>query len=154
MIKKIIFAVLSMYSLNAMSSELNFDELGFTMENLSDSSTSPHQVVMLTLPPENGFTSNVAVIIQTYDGTLEQYKALTMEQFKSNDITLVNTHLTKTYLIIEYTGFTQGKSLHWYAKAMKKNGSIYLATGSSLGALWAKDKDKLIKSVNSLKFTP
>ena len=153
MIKKIVFAVLAMCSLNAVSSELNFDELGFTMKSLSDSSTSPHQVVMLTLPPEHGFSSNVAVMIQAYEGTLAEYKALTQEQFKTHNISLVNEHLAETYLIIEYTGFMQDKSLHWYAKAMKKNGSIFLATGSTLGALWDKDKDKIIKSVNSLKLT-
>ncbi|MBV1873723.1 MAG: hypothetical protein KUG80_03025 [Gammaproteobacteria bacterium] len=151
MIKKIVFLVLSMCSLNAISSELRFDELGFKMQSLSNSSMNSHQVVMLTLPPENDFSSNVTVMIQEYDGTLAEYKALTLEQFKKYGISLVNVHLAKKYVVFEYVGITQGKELHWYAKAIKKEGVILLATGSSLDELWAKDKGKLIKSVNSMK---
>jgi len=45
----------------------------------------PQQALMMFLPVTDGFAANVNVQIQPYAGTIEDYTALSLQQFKSAD---------------------------------------------------------------------
>ena len=78
----------------AENSILNFDQLGFkiqALEGISDSNTS--QPLTLMLPPSNGFSPNVTVIMQPYRGTMEEYKAVTDRQLNQAKLNIIQSEI-------------------------------------------------------------
>jgi hypothetical protein len=51
----------------------------------------------------------------------------------------------------EYSGPLQGRSLHWYARAEKSGGRVYLATATAAEQQWAKQGAQLKACVDSLR---
>ena len=105
---------------------------------------------MMFLPATEGFAPNLNVQIQPYAGSIEDYVKLSLEQFKSAGLKVVQQKsLTKSVAIFEYTGETQGKSLHWYARAEKSGASVYLVTATALAQQWDNNEARLKSCVDS-----
>lgn len=127
-----------------------FDRAGFSIKALE---APPHvsgsQPLTMLLPYDQGFSANVNVQIQPFEGNLTEYKALSQRQFKQLGFTVIQDALTDNSLLMEYSGEVKGKRLHWYAKAIKRGKFVYLATATSLAINWSQNKFELSESINS-----
>ena len=110
-------------------------------------------VAMFFLPPKNGFAANVNALVQDYQGTLEKYDEITQKQFKDMGLRVIETKIGDKSIIYEYAGKKNKMNLHFYAKIWKKGDKMYLITATGLEMDWEEQKDALVKSVNSFKFT-
>ena len=158
MTKKLCF-VFSFATLIALDSaadstnRLHFPVAGFTITPLeAPPSESPQQVLIMLLPPTEGFAANVNVQIQRYTGTIEDYVALSLQQFKSAGLTVLEERMSsKSVAVFGYTGGQPGGLRHCYARAEKSGGSVYLATGTATPAQWNKEADRIKACVDSFR---
>ena len=141
----------------ASDARLEFREAGFSIAPLQTSSDGvPYQVLLMFLPPTSeSFSPNVNVQLQPYPGTREQYLALTKQQFQAGGLTVIQAKLDgKSDIVFEYEGSTQGRNLHWYARAAFASGKVYLATGTAEQSGWAAVGEQMKASVDSLQVVP
>jgi len=134
------------------TNQLHFPLSGFSIAALEETpGGTQQQALMMFLPVAEGFAANVNVLIQSYEGTLEDYIAITREQLKKTDFKLLDKRvLGKTTAILEYTGEMQGRALHWYARAEKSGGRVYLATATATEEQWKEVASRLKSCVDSL----
>lgn len=131
---------------------LHFKKSGFSIAPLEGKSGSKsYQVLMMFLPASESFSPNINIIIQPYGGSIKEYAALSQQQFKELKLTILSTKLTKTSVVWEYSGVVQNSKLHWYSKATRKNGKVFLATATSTESQWKTLSAKLKTCVNSFK---
>ena len=124
----------------------------FTIDSPKGSFTSNNnQPVLLSLPQEGGITPNVNVQIQLFEGSMHQYLALTENQMKSLNWTILNSKVSDDTLFLEYSGIFQGVHLHWYAEAIKSRSLVYLITATAAEKHWNKVSANLIESVKSFR---
>jgi Tfp pilus assembly protein PilX len=111
---------------------LRFTTAGFTIAPLEASPGNPPQKALIMFLPEiNGFAGNVNVQIQPYNGSIEDYAGLSLQQFKSVGYNVLQQKSpVKSEVVFEYTGDVQGRPLHFYSRAVKSGGSIYLVTAT------------------------
>jgi hypothetical protein len=137
---------------------LRFDSEGFTINaegfnvKRSDLPSAGGQspVVVLFLSPTGGFAPNVNVLIQDFPNSISDYVALTKKEFDSNGITVVKEQtVSPEEWIVEYSGTLSGRSLHWYARAVKKEAKVYLTTATATPDQWGSVSQKLIQCVDS-----
>ena len=133
---------------------LSFPANGFsieTFEGTADSTT--YQVLTMYLPPSGDFSPNVSVQVQPYDGTMEDYLALSKQQFEAMKWTLVEEKLvSQTLLQLEYTGTMQNYKLHFYARAEARDGKVYLTTGATTEDQWPNESPRIKKCIDSFRF--
>lgn len=135
----------------AEDTRMHFKKNGFSIAPLEGKSDStPYVVVMMFLPASEGFAPNVNVNIQPYTGTIKEYAALSRRQFAAAKYTVVREKLSPTSAVWEYSGEAQGRKLHWYAKAVRKEGKVYLVTATSTEAQWKTVSARLKACVDSL----
>jgi hypothetical protein len=127
---------------------LHFSEFGYSLTPLQGM-----QELNMTLPPtEESFTPKVSLIDQPYDGTMEQYVTLSKGRFdKAGYKTISASASGKDGAVFEYLGSLGGPELHWYAKAVRKPGHIYLATAAATITQWDAVSDRLRSCVESLR---
>jgi hypothetical protein len=136
-------------------STLSFAEHGFTIDPpVGHDAAQIQQVVMLFLPPADGFAANVNVQVQPFDGTMDDYVKVSAEQFKANGVTLVAEKHDAKSATIEYKGLYGGRPLHWYSRSFLGNKRIVLATATASESRWAKEASALRQSVDSLRPLP
>lgn len=136
---------------DAPTDRLHFPASGFTIAPLeSTPENSTQQPLIMCLPVADGFAANVNVQIQPYTGTIEEYLALSLQQIKSSGFKLKQQKKSTPFVVIfEYTGEAKNQKFHWYAKAEKSGGSVYLATATTIDALWEKQMTVLKSCVDS-----
>jgi len=132
------------------TNRLHFPVSGFSITPLeAPPGERIHQVVMMWLPPT---PANVNVQIQPYNGTIEEYAALTLKQFKDNKAKLIEQKkVGDSVFVFEYAGELQGQSLHWYARAEKSGGRVYLTTGTTMEQQWSKQATQIKACVESCR---
>jgi len=131
---------------------LQFKANGFSiapLEGVSD--TIPYQAILMFLPATEGFAPNVNVQIQPYKGTLQEYAALSQQQFKAVGVTILSEKTTEKAVAWEYSGVLQGRRLHWYAKAFSGKGKIFLVTATATQSQWKTASEKLKACVDSFR---
>jgi len=135
------------------SNRLHFPLAGFSITPLDlPPGEVARQALMMFLPANGNFAGNVNVQVQPYSGTIEEYASLTRKQFKDAGVTVIEQKkFGKSGLIFEYTGELQGKPLHWYARAEKSGGHVYLATATAAAQDWAKQGAQLKACVDTLR---
>jgi len=126
---------------------------GFTMDApaVDDIDQASGQVCAFFLPTEDGFASNINVMKQAYDGTIEEYDTLSLGQFEQLGYTVIQHTLGSDSAAYEYVGNFQGKKLHWYSTAVKVGNAVLLATATGPNRLWEKQGPVLKASVDSLR---
>ncbi|OPX54406.1 hypothetical protein SAMN02745127_02813 [Oceanospirillum multiglobuliferum] len=150
--RSILALLIVLYSISAQADPVKFDKYGFSIDMLDgNAGNAGAQVLQMYLPADNGFASNVNVLIQPYPGTLEDYKKLSDAQFAQLGLTIITSTISDGVLIFEYKGVVQGQNLHFYSKAIKNGNNFYLATATDSASNWSKNKGLLMKSVNSFK---
>ncbi len=135
------------------TNQLHFPQAGFTIAPLeAPPGQLPQQALIMFLPATDGFAPNVNVQIQAYEGTMDDYVALSLDQFKTTGLkVLQQKNPGKSVAVLEYSGKSQGRQLHWYAKAEKSAGKVYLVTGTATEEQWSKAADRLKACVDSFR---
>jgi hypothetical protein len=132
--------------------KLTFKKAGFSIAPLDEPQKGPAQVLMIYLPASDGFAPNVNVQIQPYVDDMDAYVALSLTQFKDAGLKVLSeSKANKLVATFEYSGPFKGMSLHWYAKAVQKDGAIYLTTATATEDQWAKVVVKLKACVDSFE---
>src|SRR5262245_51871739 len=127
------------------TNRLHFPVAGFSIERLDAApGNSTQQALMLFLEPTDGFAANVNVQIQPYTGTIDEFVALTLQQFKDAGIKVLQQKSQgKTSVLMEYAGEIQRRPLHWYARAEKSADRVYLVTATAMEQRWEKEAARL-----------
>jgi hypothetical protein len=151
----ILFLAMPALSLPAADStnRLHFPVTGFSIAPLEAvPGETSRQVLMMFLPLNGTLAGNVNVQVQPYNGTIEEYMELTQKQFKDAGVKVIEQKKAgKSVVAFEYSGRLQGQSLHWYARAEKSAGHVYLATATAVEQQWAKQAAQLKACVDSLR---
>ncbi len=107
-------------ALAAAPARTTFPDAGFSIQTLeAPPESGSYLVLMMFLPPEQGFQPNVNVMVQTYDGTIADYLQLTLKQFEQLGYrTLRSGQRDGRTVYVEYSGRFQGRAMHWYAVAV------------------------------------
>jgi len=137
----------------APADRIVFTQAGFSIDVLdSVLGNEPFQPLMMTMPATDGFAPNVNVQVQPYPDGLDAYRKLTLAQFEQFGLELIQEReISATTLVFEYAGKMQGLDLHFYARAVHRDGRIHLATGTSLAKQWEKAGPALRACVDSLE---
>jgi len=135
------------------TNRLLFPAAGFSIKPLETRLENvPQQALFMALPPSDGFAANVNVHIQPYSGTLDEYIALSEEQFKAAGVKVVQRSKEgHSAVIFEYTGEMQGRALHWYARAVHATGKVYLVTATATETQWKREAVPLKECVDSFR---
>jgi len=133
--------------------KLHFRLMGFSISPLeSDPGNNTYQALTMYLPSSEGFSPNVGVQTQPFEGSVKAYAALSEKQFQQMNIKLLKEKEVGTnQLVVEYAGALQSHSLHWYARAVLKNGRAYLVTATSTERQWSSMGAKLENCVDSFE---
>jgi len=154
----ILLLVTLAFSLPAADStnRLYFPVSGFSIAPLEASpGEKTSQALMMFLPASGDFAGNVNVQIQPYSGTIEEYTTLTLKQFKDAGMKLIAQKKAGTSgVLFEYSGELQGRALHWYSRAEKRAGHVYLATATAAEEDWPRQGTQLKTCVDSLRCEP
>ena len=131
---------------------LDFPEAGFSINSIDAApAIAGGKPLHMYLPPLNGYSANVSVLIQPYPGTMKQYLELTKSQFIQLGLSVVTSKSLGETMILEYAGTMQGKEFHFYAKAIKTENFVYLVTATDSKQNWSSNKAQLISAVDSFK---
>jgi hypothetical protein len=127
------------------------NELGFSIEPpiAGESDVTTQMVAYFYLPPIDGFAGNVNIQKQVYKDTIEAYDKLSFSQFENMKFSMIKRTLTRNEVRYEYTGKMRGRTLHWYARAVKREEHVLLVTATALEGNWESQKTELMKSVDS-----
>lgn len=109
------------------------------------------QPVLMSLPFYEGFAPNVNVQVQVYPDSLDTYVRLSEGQFRSLNWTVLDHQLSGNKATFEYTGDYNGRTMHWYAEAIKQSDRVYLVTATALAAQWPSVSARLVASVKSFR---
>ncbi|HAU38828.1 MAG TPA: hypothetical protein DCX07_14070 [Phycisphaerales bacterium] len=135
--------------------KLVFPNHGFAISPLDQPAKGVNQVFFMFLPASGGFAPNVNVQTQTYEGTLDEYVALSLNHFKEAKIAIISSSKPdKDTAVFEYSGRMEERALHWYAKAVLKGGTAYLVTATATEDQWKEVSQKLKSCVDSFEMIP
>ncbi|RUO33248.1 hypothetical protein [Aliidiomarina soli] len=109
------------------------------------------QVFQYFLPAADGFAANVNLQIQPYEGSLEDYEALSVQQFEQLDFEMLDLARGDNELIFEYTGSMQGTEFHWFSRVLKEGNYFYVVTATALAERWDTEREALVESVDSFR---
>ncbi|RUO31488.1 hypothetical protein CWE12_00345 [Aliidiomarina sedimenti] len=109
------------------------------------------QVFQYFLPAADGFAANVNLQIQPYEGSLEDYEALSVQQFEQLDFEMIDLARGDNELVFEYTGSMQGTEFHWFSRVLKEGNYFYVVTATALAERWDTEREALVESVDSFR---
>ncbi len=135
------------------ASTIDLPQYGFQIEaldaNPGSASISP---LMMFLPSSDGFSPNVNVSIQAYPEPMKNYVALSKKQFALMHLQIVGEKQNgNSEWIVEYKGLVKENNIHFYARAIAKNGKVYLTTGTAKESQWNSIGRSIRQHVDSFK---
>jgi len=147
--------VAALFSLShqAMANAIEFPQYGFQIDALdAPASEQPASALIMFLPPSDGFSPNINIQIQPYTGTIKEYADLSKGQFsKMNWKVLSESQPAENEWVVEYEGTTTGRDLHFLARAVAKEGKVYLVTATAAKSQWESVQETLKKHVQSFQ---
>lgn len=137
----------------AQADTVTLPQYGFQIDPLDAPVPSTSTVAIMTfLPPSNGFSPNVNVMIQPFDKDIKGYSELSKKQFDQLGYKVISQNMVgDSEWAVEYAGSLKDSPLHWYARAILKSGKVYLVTATGSEAEWSKVSGALKKCVESFK---
>jgi len=138
----------------ARAGTADFPEYGFAIDALDakPSAAAPTTALMMFLPASDGFGPNVNVNIQPYPGSMKEYISLSKAQFQKMSWTVVDEkQVGDAEWKVEYKGPMKGNDLHFYARAVSKDGKVYLVTATAQDSQWNTVGSTLRSHVDSFK---
>lgn len=155
MFKNLIGYLIALSTFNSFAfaaDKIDYKAYGFSIDQLPSNTDFSGQALMMFSTAADGFAPNVNVMVQKYPGTIQDYIKLSKTQMTDAKMKMVSEPtIDKSAATLEYEGVMQGKSLHFFAKAISKNGKIYLATATLPSDQWAKNSKSFKDNVNSLE---
>jgi photosystem II reaction center protein PsbP len=132
---------------------IDLPEYGFQIDAIDVApGAGPATALMMFLPVSDGFAPNVSVNIQPYSGSITDYIGLSKGQFQQLKLTIIEEKQTgDTEWAVEYKGPAQGIDIHFYARAVAKDGRVYLITATAKESQWGSVGETLRKHVDSFK---
>jgi len=113
---------------------------------------SDEGIVLYFYSPNGGkLVPNVNVLIQTFDGTMEDNVLNSRDQIKALKLKTIKMSIETNQAFIEYSGNLENNKMHFYQKCVKNGTKFYIITATSPEADWDSKKSELINSVNSFK---
>jgi hypothetical protein len=113
------------------------------------------QAAMFFAPGKNGFASNLGVMVQTVQMKLDDYVALSREQFEKGGLKVTGETKLKVSgrdaVRWEYEGAAQGRKLKWTAMAVVEGDRVFLVTGTSTQGDYAALSQEFKASLDSFK---
>lgn len=149
-----LLALFALPCLAAAESEgrLHFKGNGFSIAPLEEETEiASYLAVQMFLPSSEAFAPSVNVIIQRYKGTIKEYAELSRQQFEAAEFTIMSEKIAPTFVVWEYSGMIKDHQFHWYAKAERKEGKVYLVTAAATESQWKTLSVKLKACVDSFK---
>lgn len=132
---------------------LLFKDAGYSIAPLQAKPVDTNYKALVMLLPRIGpFSPNVNVHIQKYEGSLKDYSIMSKQQFKAAHFTLIKEKvMSDDVAVYEYAGFMKGDEFHWYARATKTDGKVYLVTATATETQWPQVGKKLMACVDSFQ---
>jgi len=133
------------------SEGFNINADGFNVKRSDIGSVAGQSpTVVLFLTPTGGFAPNVNVLIQNFPNSISEYISVTKQEFDSAGIKVVDERLVSpNEWMVEYAGSLSGRSLHWYARAIKNGDKVHLTTATAMPEQWEQVSSKLKACVDS-----
>lgn len=141
------------FSSHAGAASIDLPVYGFQIDGLeAPTGSEPSTALMTFLPVNDGFAPNINVQIQPYAGPMKDYIAMSKAQFVPLNWKVVSDKAVgDKEWVAEYTGPLQGQDLHFYARAITRDGKVYLVTGTAKETQWSTVGETLRKHVDSFK---
>lgn len=155
--KQTVILLLTMLGLSLSAAEstnrLSFPVAGFSIAPLEvPPAKNIWQPLAMALPATGNFAGNVNVQIHPYGGTIEEYTALSLKQFKDAGVHVIEQKKAgSSGVTFEYSGELQGRLIHFYARAEKGADHVYLATAATTEQEWPRQRAQLKTCVDSLR---
>jgi hypothetical protein len=96
---------------------------------------SGSQAAMFFAPGKNGFAANLGIMVQSVKMTLDEYVALSRDQFEKSGIKIGTEAKLKVSgrdaVLWEYEGAAKERRLKWMALAVVDGDRVFLITGTS-----------------------
>ena len=112
------------------------------------------QIAAFFLPPSDNFSASVNIMRQQSSESLEAFDKTQMAQFKQFKITVLNRTLMANEARYEYKGDIQGRTFHYYLRAVRAGRYLYPVLATGLESQWEQQKPLLMKSVESFTVKP
>jgi PsbP len=140
-------------SLQVRATTIELPLYGFQIDALDAKPDAASTTALeLCLPATEGFAPNINVQVQPYTGAIKDYATLSKQQFEGMKWKVVSEkQISDDEWSVEYTGSLGDKDLHFYARAISKNGKVYLATAVAKETQWATVSDTLLQHIQSFK---
>ena len=141
------------FSSTSEAGTIDLPVYGFQLDGLEAQPVDvPTSAVMTFLPVTDGFAPNINVQIQPYAGAMKDYVDMSKQQFVAMKWKVVSEKaIGDNEWVAEYAGPLQGNDLHFYARALSKNGKVYLVTGTAKESQWSAVGGTIRKHVDSFK---
>lgn len=135
------------------TNRLRFPVAGFSIAALeAPPGPTPHMPLTMSLPAIEEFSANVNVQIHPYEGSIEEYTALTLKQFKDFGLKVIEQKkVGKSGVVFQYSGELKGGLRHWYARSEKVGEQVYLVTATAAEKQWADQASQLKACVDSFR---
>jgi hypothetical protein len=138
----------------AKAATIDLPLYGFQIDALdaTPKASATTTALLLCLPASEGFGPNINIQIQPYTGTIKEYATLSKGQFEELKWKIISEkEIGDNEWSVEYIGTGESGELHFYARAISKNGKVYLATATAKESQWPTISDTLREHVDSLK---
>jgi hypothetical protein len=143
--------------LQAKAATIDLPLYGFQIDALdaTPNASATTTALLLCLPASEGFGPNINIQIQPYTGTIKEYATISKGQFDELKWKVISEkEVGDDEWSVEYTGTMQAGDLHFYARAISKNGKVYLATATAKESQWPTVSETLRQHIDSFKVTP
>jgi len=106
-------------------------------------------IATFQLPAVDSFSGTVSITRQEYTGPLKNYDDVSLSEFKKDKTKLLKHELKENMAVYEYIEKTGDRNIHYYIRVLKSANYIYIAVAVSLESRWEKEKNELVKSIDS-----
>lgn len=141
-------------SVRAQNASADFPQAGFSIEPPdSKPGTRPMEMVAaFMLPAEGNFASNVNVMTFANHASIKSFIETSRKETTAMKMKIIaEQQPTPDSWVVEYTGTQGQRELHFYMRAIWKDGRVIGATATAMQAEWPKVAEQLKASVDSLK---
>ena len=132
--------------------KITFPAHGFSIAALEPESApaAASTPLLMSLPPTEGFAPNVNVSIQPHGGTLDAFVEFSQNQFDQMGMQILRQTTSEAgEWFVEYAGALGDIPLHWYSRAVPRDGKIYLVTATARESQWAAVGERLRACVHT-----
>jgi hypothetical protein len=148
----LLFSCATLFQAKAATIDLPLYSFQIDALDAAPDASAPATALEMFLPPTEGFAPNINVQIQPYTGTIKEYATLSKGQFDELKWNVISEReIGDNEWSVEYTGTMQAGDLHFYARAISKNGKAYLATATAKESQWPAVSDTLRQRIDSFK---